>query len=176
MAADTFEALSYKHPAVYSRNTVGEIVRNVKVDLDLLVGAAGSSGCNPLEANDVIKLFKLPPDVKITFGRLDSEALDSSTSLTVDLIVTDGTTTKYLFNASTIARAGGFVSTEDAAASGVIDAFDSNPAIGYVIPDDDFYVALKCSAAPAGAGAGDQFMATVKYVSALEAGEPAFRT
>lgn len=177
MSADTFEALSYHEPAVYGRAGAHEIVRSFTVDLDDLVGAAGG-GAKPLEANDVIKFFKVPPDVRFTYGRIDVEALDNATSSTIDLLVTNGTTTKYFINASTIGRssAAGFGTTDDAAASGVVSAVGSNPAIGFVTDNDNYYVAVKCSAAPAGDGGGDNIHVMVKYISNLESGQPAFRT
>lgn len=170
MAADTYQTTYFKEPAVYSRNGPHPIVRAALIDTDTLVGDAGSTiASGLLELNDVIKFFKLPPGVRLLYAKLAMEDFDSGTSLTSDVIVTNGTTTKYFFNASTCGRAAAgntanTVDTRDNAASGNVFLFGSDAAVGYVVPDDNYYVAYKCSAAPAGASTGDEMYLEVGYL------------
>ena len=175
MSADTFTLPNYNEPALYTRNNLAPITRTVKFALADLTGAAGSAA-DPLETGDLIKIFKLPPDVKIIGGQFHSNALDSATSLVLDLIVTNGTTTKYIFDGLTVCRAGGGVSSHDAATTGFMDAFDANSAVGWVVDGDNYYLALYADAGAAGAGAGDDIYVTVQYTSALESNEATFRT
>lgn len=175
MSADTFTLPNYNEPALYTRNNLAPITRSVKFALADLTGAAGSAA-DPLETSDVIKIFKLPPDVKIIDAQFHSNALDSGSSLDLDLVVTNGTTTKYLFDGITVGRAGGGISTHDAATTGFMDAFDTNSAVGWVIDNDNYYLALNVAAGSAGAGTGDDIYITVSYTSALESNEATFRT
>jgi hypothetical protein len=115
MAADTFLLPNFAEPALYTRNNLASVVRSVTFALADLTGAAGSAA-DPLETNDVIKIFKLPPDVKIIAGRCDFGDLESSTgALEVDLRITNGTTTKLVLDGmTTVPRAAGFVDSHDA--------------------------------------------------------------
>lgn len=171
MAEQTFLAPSWGSSAVHMPNFPGVIQRTQVIDLDLLYGLTDGTAATTLELNDVIKFFKLPANAKILFGRIACEDLDShaTPTITLDLLVTDGTTTKYVFNASTIGQAGGFVDSRDAAASGVVHELSSNTAINYTLPDNevDWYVALKVSAAPATA-AGDAIAVSIGYTHCLE--------
>lgn len=173
MAADTFIVPSYNEPAVYVRNTVAPIVRSTKFELANLTGIAGSAA-DPIETNDVFKIFKMPPDVKVIRAKVASEALDSATSLDMDLQLTNGTTTKDLFNGLTVVRAGGIASSEDASVTGLITEFTANSGIGWVIDNDNYWIQLKAIAGSAGAGAGDGITVRVEYVSALESDEAQF--
>lgn len=175
MAADTFTLPNYAEPALYSRSNLAPITRTVKFALAGLTGAAGSVA-DPIETGDVFKIFKLPPDVKILSGALQVGDLDSAASLTLSLVVTNGTTTKYIFNASTIGQAGGSVTSRDAAANGFIHAFSANAAIGWVVDNDNYYLALNGTAGAAGAGADDDIYVEIQYTSALESNEATFRT
>ena len=175
MSADVFTLPNFSEPALYSRNNLAPITRTVKFALADQIGAAGSAA-DPIETGDVFKLFKLPPDVLILGGQFHSNALDSATSLDLDLIVTNGTTTKYIFDGLTVGRAGGGASSHDAATTGFMDALDANTAIGWVVDNDNYYLALSAAAGAAGAGAGDDIYITVQYTSALESNQAAFRT
>lgn len=175
MAADTYTAPSFNDPAQVSR--ISPVVRSSRVDFANLVGASGGViTADLLEQNDVIKFFKLPPDVKILWARVDSEDIDSATSLVWDLQVTNGTTTKLLFDDATVGRSAGFVDSRDAGGTGVLSKFATDSAIGYVVPDDNYYVAYKCITAPAGAGSGDEIEVEIAYTSNLESNDAAFRT
>ena len=175
MAADTYTAPSYNDPALLSRGAT--IVRSARVDFANLVGASGGTiASDLLEQNDVIKFFKLPPDVKILWARVDSEAIDSATSLVWDLQITNGTTTKYLFQSGTVGRSAGFVDSRDAGGTGVLNKFSTNAGVGYIVPDDNYYVAYKCTTAPAGAGSGDEIEVEIAYTSQLESGDAVFRS
>lgn len=178
MAADTYEALSYKEPAIFSRSNSAPIVREYTVDFADLVGAAGGTiASDLLETNDVIKFFKLPPDVKILWARVDLEDIDSATSLVWDLRVTNGTTTKYLFQSATAGRSAGAVDSRAySGGTGSLFKFSTDSALGYIVPGDNYYVDFKCTTAPAGAGSGDQIAVEIAYTSALEGGQATFRT
>lgn len=173
MAAQTFT-----HPAFYSGPVSatwfpGVIDRSVALDLDNLIGPDGTA-LTTIEANDVVKVFRLPPNIKVLFGRIDCEDLDAhaTPTVTMELQVTDGTTTKYIFNDTTIGQTGGFVDSRDAGANSVLDAFDADTAIGYVIPDGetDWYLALKFSAAVATVS-GDGIRVDIGYTFAVENSE-----
>lgn len=172
MSADVYEALSYKGPSVSSPSFPGVIVRTAKMDIATAIGnTSGTTGANPLEADDVLRFLKLPAYAKILWGRIDSEALDSATSANIDLRITDGTTTKYLMVDNTIVRGGGFADTRDAACVGVQDMYDSGSAVGFVTDNDEYRVELFVEDAPAGAGAGSDVAVTIAYTMLLEPGE-----
>lgn len=175
MAADTYTAPSFNDPALLSRGAT--IVRSARVDFANLVGAAGGTiASDLLEQNDVIKLFKLPPDVKILWARVDAEDIDSATSLAWDLRVTDGTTTKYLFQSATAGQSAGFVDSRTVGGTGVLGKFATNSAIGYIVPDDNYRVQFVCTTAPAGAGSGDEIEVEIAYTSQLESGDAVHRS
>ena len=175
MSADTFTLPNFSEPALYSRNNLAPITRSVKFALADLTGAAGSAA-DPLETADIIKIFKLPPDVKLMGAKLHTNALDSATSLTLDLIVTNGTTTKYFFNDHVVGQAGGAADTSYVSGATVFDALDANTAVGWVIDNDNYELRLVVAAGAAGAGAGDDIFVAVEYTSALESNEAGFRT
>ena len=178
MSADVFTLPNFSEPALYHRGTISPIVRSVSFELANLTGAAGSAA-DPLETSDVIKLFKLPPDVEILGGRFDCEDLESSTgALDLNVVVTNGTTSKFLFEALTTApRAGGVATTEDlGSVEGVFSAFDANSAIGFVTDNDNYYVAITVDAGATAAGSGDGIRVVVYYKAALESNQAAFRT
>lgn len=176
MAADTYTAPSFNDPALVSRGAT--IVRSARIVLTDLVGAAGSTiAAGLLEDDDVIKIFKLPPDVKILWARVDSEDIDSATSLVWDLRVYNGTTTKYLIQSGTVGRSAGFVDSRDAGGTGVLSKFATDSAIGYVTNNDDYRVEYAVTTAPAGAGgATPSIEVEIAYTSQLESGDAAFRT
>jgi hypothetical protein len=171
MAAQTFTTRNYFSGPVFATNYPGVIDRSAFIDLDTLIGPDGTAATT-LEANDVIKIFKLPPNAKILGGRVECEDLDSHATPTLefDLQVTDGTTTKLIFDGiTTVAQAGGFIDSSDAGGTGVLNAFSTNSAIGYVTPDGetDWYLALKCITAPATAQ-NDGIRVCVRYTFAVE--------
>ena len=170
MAAQTFTTKYYRQPAVFAANFPGIIERSVTLDLDTLIGPDGTDA-TPLEAADILKLFKLPQGAKLLYGVIESEDLDTSTGITLDLGVTDGTTTKLFFDEATIAQAGGRADSRDAGATGALDAFDSNAASGYVITNGNFYVYLSCGTAASGTFQNDGIRVTIGYSLALEVDE-----
>lgn len=172
MAAQTFLAPSFASPAVHLPNFPGVIERSQVVDLDLLKGLTDGTAATTLEANDKIKFFKLQGGSKIVYGRIDCEDLDTNTVGTLDLVVTDGTTTKYLIKDSTCAQTGTSSDTRDAAGNGVVLPQTSGSALGFVIPWDetDWYCAVIVSAAPTGMQ-NDFIKATIGYTMALENGD-----
>lgn len=175
MAADTFTLPSFNDPALYSRSNLAPITRSVKFALADLTGAAGSAA-DPIETADIFKIFKLPPDVKFLGAKLHTNDLDSGTTLLFDLIVTNGTTTKYFFNAHVVGQAGGAANSDDVTGATVLDAFDTDSAIGWVSDNDNYELRLVAEAGATGAGSGDDLYVAVQYTSALESGEATFRT
>jgi hypothetical protein len=175
MSADVFTLPNYAEPALYSRSNLAPITRSVKFALADLTGAAGSAA-DPLETSDVIKIFKLPPDVKLMGAQLHTNDLDSGTTLTLDLSVTNGTTTKYFFKDHVVGQAGGAANTNYVSGATVYDAFDADSAVGWVVDNDNYYLKLLASAGATGAGSGDDIFVSVEYTSALESNEAAFRT
>lgn len=176
MAADTYTAPQYNEPALLSRGAV--IVRCIRVVLTDLVGAAGSTiAAGLLEDDDVIKLMKLPPDVKILWARADLEDVDSGTQIVWDLQVYNGTTTKYLFKDATAGQAINAVDSRAySGGTGALMKFTANSALGYVIPGDNYYVRFVVTTAPAGAGGATPSVEfEVAYTSQLESGEATFR-
>ncbi len=176
MAADTYSAPSFADPALFNRGSI--VVRASRFDLTDLVGAAGSTiASGLLEDNDVIKVFKLPPDVKILWARVDAENLDSGANLVWDLVAHNGTTTKYLIQSGVAGAAEGFTDTRDDGGTGVIGKFATDSAIGWVVDNDNYYVQLAVTTAPAGAGEADPTVEVeIAYTCQLESGDAAFRT
>jgi len=162
--ATTYEAKSYKGVPAVSANTFPGVVRRaVSIDLEELTGDASYA----FVINDIVKVFKLPPLAKILYGRLVSGdvALDDHATPTLDLdvIVTDGTTTKTLVNGGTAINQADVTAVTD---------LDADNAYLYVTTDDDFYVAVKAIAAAAGDAAADAtFIVDVEYTGILEPGE-----
>lgn len=175
MSADTFTLPNFSEPALYSRSNLAPITRSVKFALADIIGAAGSAA-DPLETSDIIKIFKLPPDVKLIGAKLHTNDLDSGTTLTLDLLVTNGTTTKYFFKDHVVGQAGGAADTSYVSGSTVYDAFDTNSAVGWVVDNDNYELRLVVSAGATGAGSGDDIFVLVEYTSALESNEAGFRT
>lgn len=169
MSAQTFETKYFRQPPVFAANFPGVINRSATLDMDLIVGPDGTDA-NPLEADDVVKLFKLPYGAKILDGAIEAEALDSGNTLTLDLIVSDGTTTKLIFDECTIGQAGGRADSRDAGATGELSAFTSDSAIGFVTSNGDFYVALRCGTAPTTPG-NDGVRVSVSYTMCTELDE-----
>lgn len=169
MSAQTFETKYFRQPPVFAANFPGLIDRSATLDMDTIVGPDGTDA-NPLEADDVVKVFKLPQGTKIVYGGIEAEALDSGNTLTLDLIVTDGTTTKLIFDECTIGQAGGAAFSRDVSAAGEQDAFDTNSAIGFVTDNGDYYVALRCGVAPTTPG-NDGIRVTVGYTMCTELDE-----
>jgi hypothetical protein len=173
MAAQDFTTKYYRQPAVFAANFPGIIERSVNLDLDLLIGPDGTDA-NPLEAGDKIKLFKLPQGCKLCYGGLAAETL-AAANLTLDLFVTDGTTTKYFLNEAIIGVLGGQVDTRSpttaalASAVGVITPFGTDAAVGFVTTNGDFYVGIGCGTAAA--STADGLRAVVGYTMCTELDE-----
>lgn len=169
MALQTFTAPSFSSPGVHLPNFPGVIERLVALDLDLLIGPDGTDA-TPLEAGDVIKVFKLPAGAKLLYGRIEAEDLDSGTpAITLDLYASDGTTTKYFFDESTIAQAGGIADTRESGVAGAKNALSADTAIGFVVPfeESDWYVALRCGTVAA-TFQNDGVAVAVGYTMAVE--------
>lgn len=98
--------------------------------------------------NDLIRGPYLPKGLVITDASLVCDDLDTHTTPTVTLTlrVTNGTTTKNLFVASTVAQAGGMARADVAAGNGLY----------YEVPAAGYWLEILAVAAPAtGATTGD---------------------
>ncbi len=140
--ATTYSNLpSFVDPSV-QRPQAGEIVRHITIPAAKLPTGA---------VNDVYKIAKLPKGAKLVTGwMLEVPDIDTNATptATLDVIVTDGTTTKTVINATTAGQAGG-INYDHTATFGV-----QTGVMGFVTTNDDFYVALKFSAAAATYAAG----------------------
>jgi hypothetical protein len=92
---------------------------------------------------DSVILARVKRGVKFVWAFMQSSAFDSNGSplLTVDLQITDGTTTKYLIKGSTTVRSGGL------AIPSQIPATENG--LNYVTPSNSFYLQVVATAAAA---------------------------
>lgn len=161
--ATAYTARSYNEPYLVGTAAPGMITRLLNIDLVDLTGNATYT----FIINDTIDAAKLPPYAKIVDGYLGSaQDLDTNVTPTLELnlLITDGTTTKTLVDqgvwsgAAQITRAGGAPATET--------------AIGFVTTNADFKAQIKAIAGGASAAAATAFvLAAVSYVMNLEPGE-----
>lgn len=165
--ATTYTYPSFNEPAVGANTFPGVIKRALKVEL----ATATSDTSYAFVINDIIKVFALPPYVKILSGKMvtNGETDDHATpTVDLDLIVTDGSTTKTLVNGGTGMSEDNVTATTD---------FDADDAYMFVTTTDDWYVAIKAIAAAAGdAATGADITVEVEYTGLLEAGEIAMRS
>lgn len=152
MAAETFEAISYKEEAVSDINRVIERVSKAQTfTLDT--------------AADRVKFFKLPPGAKLLGGHIESADIDTGTpAVTMSLIVTNGTTTKTIIALSTVGQAGGIVFSQTAT-YGAQTGWK-----GYTCNGRGWYVAVTIGTAPATVAAGN-LQAGIIYTMDTEGGE-----
>lgn len=151
--ADTYNARSFSDVPVREHNRVIErVYEDISRTLDL--------------ADDTIKFFQLPEGgVKLLGGVIESEDLDAGTAVTLDLIVTDGTTTHILIADTTVAQAGGVISTMDSQTGS-----NQTGWYGKVLTGSDWYVAVRVGTAPTTPAAG-KVKAGIRYSCDVEAGE-----
>lgn len=165
--ATTYTAKSWFVPAVGANTFPGVIKRAYAVELS----EATNDTSYAFIINDIIKVFALPPYVKILSGKMvtNGETDDHATpTVDLDLIVSDGTTTKTLVNGGTAMSEDNVTATTD---------FDADDAYMYVTPTDDFYVAIKAIAAAAGdAATGADITCEVEYTGLTEPGEISMRS
>lgn len=167
--ASTYEAKSYnKGIAVGASSFPGVIKRAYSINLE----EATNDATYAFAINDIIKVFHLPPYVKVLNARLVSGdvALDDHATPTLDLdvIVTDGTTTKTAVNGGTAINQADITASMD---------LDADNAYLFVTTDADFYVALKAIAASAGDATADATVVVeIEYTGILEPGEVDMRS
>lgn len=94
--ATTFTATGYSSDTARSSGLVGYVKRTKLYELTAA-----------LVASDIIQFFKLPVGAKPIDAHLVTDDLDTATSLTFTLRITDGTTTKNLFASNTVGQAAG---------------------------------------------------------------------
>lgn len=155
--ATTYEAKSYKQPALDYPLQIMERVSKAE--------EFGTS--TALVINDVIKFFKLPPGAKLLGASIEAEDIDThaTPTITLSLIVTNGTTTKTVIDGSTVGQGGGIVFAESDATGAAQTGWK-----GYVCNGKDWYVGVKVKAAAATAAAGD-IIASIRYTKDTEGGE-----
>lgn len=167
--ATTYEAKSYNEGiAVGAANFPGVIKRAYSINL----ANTTNDSTYAFVINDIIKVFQLPAYAKVLNAKLVSGdvALDDHATPTLDLdvIVSDGTTTKTAVNGGTAINQADVTATMD---------LDADNAYLFVTTDDDFYVAVKAIAAAAGDATADATLAVeIEYTMALEPGEVSMRS
>ena len=109
-----------------------------------------------LVINDVIQFFKLPRFAKPLDALLACDDLDTGSAITLTLRITDGTTTKNFFSASTVGQAGGVARMDLLAA---LDDWETD--------NDDYRFEVLVAAAPSGGGTGT-VVAWLQYTMDLE--------
>lgn len=166
--ATTYTAKSFADPAVGANTFPGVICRAYKVEL----GEVVSGDTTPAFAqDDIIKVFQLPPYVKILEGKLvtNGQTDDHATpTIDIDLVITNATVTKTLVNGGTGMSEDNVTATTD---------FDADDAYMFVTPNDDYYAAVKFIAAAAGdIDSGADLTVEIKYTGCLELGEVSMRS
>lgn len=166
--ATTYTAKSFQNGIDVGASTFpGVVARAYSVNVE----EATNDATYAFAINDVIKVFAIPPYVKILNGRLvsgDVDLDDGGNTVDFDLIITDGSTTKTLVNGGT--------AIGQANATAEMDP-DTDDAFMFVTTSDDFYVAIKAIAAATGDCAADATIAAVvEYTSLLEPGEVSMRS
>lgn len=167
--ATTYSAPSFTHPAINVRGFPGVIERHYSMDLAAVTGDASYA----LVAADIFKFFKLPANARVSYARVETDVIDDGgTAATLDVIVSDGTTTKVIMDEITTSQTlGSKADTRDIGAGTVFYQADT---IGYVTTNSNFYVAVRCGTGPTGDAATDaQIKLTFGYVLSLEDGQNA---
>ena len=167
--ATTYEAKSFQGGIAVGANTFpGVIKRAYSANLEDTTADATYA----FIINDLIKFYQLPPYVKVLDAAIVSgdAALDDHATPTLDLdvLVSDGTTTKTAVNGGTAINQANVTANMDK---------DADNAYLFVTTNDDFYVALKAIAASAGdAASGATVAVEISYTGLLEPGEVAMRS
>jgi hypothetical protein len=167
--ATTYEAPSYVAPAYNHRGFPGVIERHYEMDLATVTGDTSYA----LIAADVFKFFKLPANARISYARVETDVIDDGgTAATLDVIVSNGTTTWVLMDEITTSQTlGSKADTRDIGAGTVFYQADT---IGKVTTGSDFYAAVRCGTGPTGdAAASALIKLTFGYVLSLEDGQNA---
>lgn len=168
--ATTYEVPSFVHPYMIARGFPGVIERHYEADLEAVTGDASYA----LVAGDIFKYYKLPPNARVSYARLETDVIDDGgTAATLDVIVSDGTTTWVLMDevvtSQTLGSKGDTRDVEDSTTTYVADT------IGKVTNTPNFYVAVRCGTGPTGdAAASAKIKLTFGYVLSLEDGQVAW--
>jgi hypothetical protein len=105
---------------------------------------------------DEVKMCPLPYGAKYEWARMVfPDALDNGAGLRVDLVLTDGTTNKFVIQNSAAADNGGV------AEPGSVILELSH--VGFVAPDDQWYFAVRCRTASGGNALAGSFTTIVEY-------------
>ena len=156
MAAETFEALSYKQVPACAKYPSGVTYRISKEENFTLDTAA-----------DKVKFFKLPRGAKLLGGCLiggDHDSAATPATVTVHLKATDGTTTYTLISAAQIGTAAADVTTEHAT-YGLQTGWR-----GKVLNNESWYVYAEIGTPPTTAAAAN-LQAGIFYTLDTEPGE-----
>jgi hypothetical protein len=150
----------FDNPPVNTQGSPALIARTVKIDWPLVTGDATYA----FIINDTIKAMKIPAFVRLLGAALyNSVDLDDGTGVAeLDVLITDGTTTKTLLDGGTATSAVGNVSSLDTHTV-------ATDGIGFVTDNGDYYVYLKAIVAANGdAGSSAVSYLTVYYTPTIE--------
>lgn len=168
--ATTYEAPSFTHPAINVRGFPGVIERHYSMDLEAVTGDASYA----LVADDIFKYFKLPPNARVSYARVETDVIDDGgTAATLDAIVSNGSTTWVLMNEiPTSQTLGSKGDTRDVEDSTVCYQADT---IGNITTGDGWYAGIRVGTGPTGdAAASAKIKFTFGYVLSLEDGQTAW--
>jgi len=152
--ATTYETASYKGSQAVTRPQAG-YVELCSAPEDLAVGTT---------INDVYKFFKLPRGAKLLGAYIEHEELDShaTPTLSLSMIITDGTTTYTPIAAYLGGSAAGYVDTESATYG------QQAGWRGKVLGTENFYVSVKVIAASATQVAAPNIQVGIKYTTDVQ--------
>jgi hypothetical protein len=159
----TVEAKSYRDPAFQLTAFPGVIHRLSKAE-DFTINAS---------TDDVLKFFKLPVNAKIVNVGFFGETLGAAG--TMDLIITDGTTTKVVLNEAVVTAATYYYDARVMHQTGLTGSVVGEATLadwfGFVTDDDDWEVRLRVGATQVTTPTAGNIQVFVDYTLMLEAGE-----
>ena len=124
-------------------------------------------------SDDVVKFFKLPVNAKITNVGFLGESLGAAG--TMDLIITDGTTTKVVLNEAVVTAATYYydarVMHQTGLTGSVVGEATVTDWLGFVTDNQDYYVALRVGATQVTTPAAGNLQCFVEYTLDLENGQ-----
>lgn len=161
--ATTFLSGSYGAPGAASSTHPGPIVR---------VSPAASYTITA-SSNDVVKFFKLPVNAKILNVGFFGATLASAG--TMDLIISDGTTTKVVLDEAVVTAATYYYDARVMHQTGLTGSVVGEAVVadwlGFVTTNANFYVALRVGATQLTTVVAGNLQCFVEYTMTLEPGQ-----
>lgn len=148
-------ATTYSVTGYSTSVSLGDSGTGLDVTAPFSFATSGLSTAHALALNDVIQLLKLPKGAIITDFYVYIPDLDSGTTLTLDFGLADAT--DGILSDSTIGRAGGVASADNAPNGLAVNAFPMAALSA------DNVLVLKATAASTGAGTGGTVKGWVRY-------------